>query len=280
MFVRGRAAEPLDPEVVEALSKVQTSTLGHLRDYGFPEGTHPDPPAVELRSARRSPCGCAPGLQPRCTSRPTSCAPVTCSSSTSPGTPGPVSAAWWSFTAATRGAVGAVISGAINDVGGDPGAGSAGVLRRRVRADHPHPRHRGRDQRGRSPWAVRGHPGRRRVRRLGRDRLCWPGVGAGDRRDPAGQESPSRSCGGKISEGTRLSEWSGALAAFEASSTPARSTPARCGDVVAGSTQPAAAPRGDRSVTSQPVAPRGGLADDQCRVAVPVTFVMSMDRPR
>jgi len=41
MFVRGRAADPLDPEVVEALSKVQTSTLGHLRDYGFPKGLTP-----------------------------------------------------------------------------------------------------------------------------------------------------------------------------------------------------------------------------------------------
>src|SRR5215475_3766208 len=41
MFVRGEAPEPLDPAVVEALSKVQTSTLGHLRDHGFPGGLRP-----------------------------------------------------------------------------------------------------------------------------------------------------------------------------------------------------------------------------------------------
>lgn len=41
MFVRGEAATPLPAEVVEALGSVQTSTLGHLRDYGFPRGLVP-----------------------------------------------------------------------------------------------------------------------------------------------------------------------------------------------------------------------------------------------
>ena len=41
MFVRARATEPLDSKIVEALSWVQTSTLGHLQDYGFPRGLTP-----------------------------------------------------------------------------------------------------------------------------------------------------------------------------------------------------------------------------------------------
>lgn len=41
MFVNGDAPHPVNPEVVSALSGVQTSTLGHLRDYGFLRGLHP-----------------------------------------------------------------------------------------------------------------------------------------------------------------------------------------------------------------------------------------------
>jgi len=41
MFVRNPLPAPLDPTVVEALSTVQTSTLGHRRDYGFPKGLRP-----------------------------------------------------------------------------------------------------------------------------------------------------------------------------------------------------------------------------------------------
>lgn len=41
MFVNGDAPQSVAPEVVSALSSVQTSTLGHLRDYGFPRGLHP-----------------------------------------------------------------------------------------------------------------------------------------------------------------------------------------------------------------------------------------------
>src|SRR5438128_658762 len=41
MFVRHESPAPLDEKIVEALSQVQTSTLGHLRDHGFPQGLQP-----------------------------------------------------------------------------------------------------------------------------------------------------------------------------------------------------------------------------------------------
>jgi 4-hydroxy-4-methyl-2-oxoglutarate aldolase len=41
MFVRKAMPEPLDPAIATALSEVCTSTLGHLRDYGFPKGLMP-----------------------------------------------------------------------------------------------------------------------------------------------------------------------------------------------------------------------------------------------
>lgn len=41
MFVRNPSAPSIDPRIVEALSQVCTSTLGHLRDYGFPRGLTP-----------------------------------------------------------------------------------------------------------------------------------------------------------------------------------------------------------------------------------------------
>jgi 4-hydroxy-4-methyl-2-oxoglutarate aldolase len=41
MFVYQPAAEPIEPEIVKALSEVCTSTLGHLRDYGFAKGLQP-----------------------------------------------------------------------------------------------------------------------------------------------------------------------------------------------------------------------------------------------
>lgn len=41
MFTYQPTAEPIEPAVVKALSEVCTSTLGHLRDYGFPKGLHP-----------------------------------------------------------------------------------------------------------------------------------------------------------------------------------------------------------------------------------------------
>lgn len=41
LFIKGETPDPLPSDVVAALSKVQTSTLGHLRDYGFPRGVSP-----------------------------------------------------------------------------------------------------------------------------------------------------------------------------------------------------------------------------------------------
>ncbi|HEU5420698.1 MAG TPA: RraA family protein [Streptosporangiaceae bacterium] len=41
MFVYQPAADPIEPEIVKALSEVCTSTLGHLRDYGFAKGLQP-----------------------------------------------------------------------------------------------------------------------------------------------------------------------------------------------------------------------------------------------
>lgn len=42
MFTRNPSADQIDPEIVAALSQVCTSTLGHLRDYGFPRGLVPN----------------------------------------------------------------------------------------------------------------------------------------------------------------------------------------------------------------------------------------------
>lgn len=42
MFTKNPSAAEIDPEIVEALSQVCTSTLGHLRDYGFPRGLVPN----------------------------------------------------------------------------------------------------------------------------------------------------------------------------------------------------------------------------------------------
>ena len=41
MFIYQTAAGPIEPEIVKALSEVCTSTLGHLRDYGFAKGLQP-----------------------------------------------------------------------------------------------------------------------------------------------------------------------------------------------------------------------------------------------
>ena len=41
MFIRNPMPEQLDPALVAALGKLGTSTLGHMRDYGFPRGLSP-----------------------------------------------------------------------------------------------------------------------------------------------------------------------------------------------------------------------------------------------
>lgn len=115
MFVHRPAAEPLDPAVVTALADVQTSTLGHLRDHGFPRGLTPISRPVRF-------AGCAVTVRlPHLDStalhvaadelRPGDVLVVDQSGDTRSCFGGMVA-----FTAASRGAVGAVIAGAINDV--------------------------------------------------------------------------------------------------------------------------------------------------------------------
>lgn len=115
MFVHRPAAEPIDPAVVAALADVQTSTLGHLRDHGFPRGL--TPLSRPLRFA-----GCAVTVRlPHLDStalhvaadelRPGDVLVVDQSGDTRSCFGGMVA-----FTATSRGAVGAVIAGAINDV--------------------------------------------------------------------------------------------------------------------------------------------------------------------
>jgi 4-hydroxy-4-methyl-2-oxoglutarate aldolase len=41
LFIRRAMPQPLDPAIADALSEVCSSTLGHLRDYGFPKGLAP-----------------------------------------------------------------------------------------------------------------------------------------------------------------------------------------------------------------------------------------------
>src|SRR5882672_4719727 len=115
MFVRGQAPEPLAPEVVDALSRVQTSTLGHLRDYGFPKGLTPIRrplrfvgPAFTVRLPHLDSTALHVAADEL---RPGDVLVVDQSGDTRSCFGGMVS-----YTAATRGAVGAVIAGAINDV--------------------------------------------------------------------------------------------------------------------------------------------------------------------
>ncbi|MFC6706790.1 RraA family protein [Flexivirga alba] len=42
MFTQNLSAPQIDPAIVDALSEVCTSTLGHLRDHGFPRGLVPN----------------------------------------------------------------------------------------------------------------------------------------------------------------------------------------------------------------------------------------------
>lgn len=116
MFVRHESADPIDPKIVEALSRVQTSTLGHLRDHGFPAGL--EPVSRPLKFA-----GCAVTVRiPHLDStavhvvldqlRPGDVLVVDPSGDHTRSCFGGMV----SYTAAARGAVGAVIDGRINDV--------------------------------------------------------------------------------------------------------------------------------------------------------------------
>lgn len=115
VFVRCPAPAPLDPALVTALSEVSTSTLGHLRDYGFPRGLVPlhrpvsfVGPAVTVRIPHLDSTAvhvAADGLRPGDVL-------VVDQSGDSRSCFGGVLA----HTVAARGAAGAVLAGSVNDV--------------------------------------------------------------------------------------------------------------------------------------------------------------------
>ncbi len=115
MFVRNPAPPALDAQVVAALSRVQTSTLGHLRDYGFPQGLAPLSRPLKFVGAAftvRLPHLDSTALHVAADElRPGDVLVVDQSGDTRSCFGGMVA-----FTAAQRGAVGAVISGSVNDV--------------------------------------------------------------------------------------------------------------------------------------------------------------------
>lgn len=115
MFVRRPAPDTLNREIVDALLQVQTSTLGHLRDYGFPRGLAPlwrpvkfAGPAVTVRLPHLDSTALHVAVDEL---RPGDVLVVDQSGDTRSCFGGMVA-----FTAHTRGAVGAVIAGSVNDV--------------------------------------------------------------------------------------------------------------------------------------------------------------------
>lgn len=115
MFMRKPAPDSLSKEIVEALSKVQTSTLGHLRDYGFPSGLTPVQrplkfvgPAFTVRLPHLDSTALHVAVDEL---RQGDVLVVEQSGDDRSCFGGMVA-----FTASTRGAVGAVIAGSINDV--------------------------------------------------------------------------------------------------------------------------------------------------------------------
>lgn len=116
MFIRNESPAPLAPEIVEALSQVQTSTLGHLRDYGFPEGLEPVRrplrfvgPAFTVRIPHLDSTALHVAIDHL---RPGDVLVVDQSGDDSRSCFGGMV----SYAAAAKGAVGAVIGGRINDV--------------------------------------------------------------------------------------------------------------------------------------------------------------------
>lgn len=115
LFVRRPAADKLDQEIVDALLQVQTSTLGHLRDDGFPRGLQPlrrpvkfAGPAFTVRLPHLDSTALHVAVDEL---RPGDVLVVDQSGDTRSCFGGMVA-----FTAHTKGAVGAVIAGSINDV--------------------------------------------------------------------------------------------------------------------------------------------------------------------
>lgn len=217
MFVREPAAPPLDPEVVQTLGRVQTSTLGHLRDHGFPKGLVPVRRPLRFVGSAftvRLPHLDSTALHVAVDElRPGDVLVVDQSGDDRSCFGGMVS-----FTAAARGAVGAVISGAINDVDEILELGlpvfSSGVSALTTRI-------LGIEGAINVPVTVGGaviKPGdvvfgdSDGVAVLAREEALE--IAETLREKEAAEPELRR----KITEGTRLAEWSGALAAFEANS--------------------------------------------------------------
>ncbi|NYJ76490.1 RraA family protein [Allobranchiibius huperziae] len=115
MFIQKPMPEPLDPRIAAALEPLCTSTLGHMRDYGFPKGLQPLTRPVGF-------VGCAVTVRiPHMDStavhvavdnlRPGDVFIVEHSGDSSRSCFGGVV----SYTAKQRGAVGAVFAGPVND---------------------------------------------------------------------------------------------------------------------------------------------------------------------
>lgn len=116
MFSRHQSPPSPDPAAIEALLGVQTSTLGHMRDFGFPRGLTPVArplrfagPAVTVRIPHLDSTAVHVAIDEL---RPGDVLVVDQSGDDSRSCFGGMV----SYAAAARGAAGAVIAGAINDV--------------------------------------------------------------------------------------------------------------------------------------------------------------------
>lgn len=221
MFRTGEAPRPLAAEVVTALSRVQTSTLGHLRDHGFPRGLQPIRrplgfvgPAFTVRIPHLDSTALHVAADRL---RPGDVLVVDQSGDTRSCFGGMVA-----FTSATRGAVGAVIAGSINDVDEILELGlpvySCGVSARTTRI-------LGIEGALNVPVTVGGvviNPGdvvfgdSDGVAVVGRDEAVELAelLAAKEAAEPALRE--------KIAAGGLLAEWSGALDLFEAGQAPGK----------------------------------------------------------
>jgi 4-hydroxy-4-methyl-2-oxoglutarate aldolase len=116
MFTRNPSAPSIDEAIVQALSEVCTSTLGHLRDYGFPRGLTPNRRPLKFVGTAvtvRLPHLDSTALHVAADDlRPGDVLVVEQSGDEQRSCFGGLV----SFTAKSRGAVGAVIDGQINDI--------------------------------------------------------------------------------------------------------------------------------------------------------------------
>ncbi|WP_020500771.1 RraA family protein [Sciscionella marina] len=214
MFIRGKAPEAISAEIVEALARVQTSTLGHLRDHGFPRGLVPVRrplgfvgTAFTVRLPQLDSTALHVAVDEL---RPGDVLVVDQSGDSRSCFGGMVA-----YTAAARGAVGAVISGAINDVQEILELGlpvfSSGVSALTTRI-------LGVEGAINVPVTVGGaviRPGDVVFGDSDGVAVLAPGEALEIAETLQDKESSEPALKDKISGGGRLAEWSGALAAFE-----------------------------------------------------------------